>query len=81
MPEVDGTIELWVEKDGSWTLAEYTEDGAYIVAEIPYGAMAALIEVPEEGIPVTYYIIAAVAVLILVISIIIVHNKRRKKAK
>ena len=56
-------------------------DGSYVVAEIPYEAAFAIVELQLDNTGLYLTIGAGVLVLILVISIIIVHNKRKKKAQ
>lgn len=81
LSDVDGTVELWIEEGGNWTLVDYVEDGSYLVANIPYGAMFSVIEVPDSGLS-TYVTISIVAIVILlVISSVIIHNKRRNKTE
>ncbi len=56
-------------------------DGSYAVAEIPYEAEFAVIEIEPDNSGTYVTIAIAAVVLILVISFLIVHNKRKKKAK
>ena len=81
LPETDGRIELWIKAGEDYVLTDYVVDGNYIVADIPYGAAFALVELPidNSGLYTTVGILAGV--FILVILIIIVHNKRRKNVK
>lgn len=80
-PDVEGTIQIWYEKDGVWIQASYEEDGSYLVAELPYGAAFSVVEAPADNQALYKTIGAAVLVFLLVILIVIIHNKRRKKVK
>ena len=80
IPQTDGVIELWVDNGEGYRLTSYIEDGSYLVAEIPYGAEFALVEVPVDNSGLYTTIAIGAVVLVLVISVVIVHNKRRKKA-
>ena len=51
------------------------------MAEIPYEAAFAIVEIVPDNTGTYLMIGGGVVVLILVISIVIVHNKRKKKAK
>lgn len=76
-----GVIQVWFETDAGWETADTTMDGSYVVAEIPYEAAFAIVELQLDNTGLYLTIGAGVLVLILVISIIIVHNKRKKKAQ
>ena len=78
---VEGEVSVWIEEEGGWVAVPATKDGSYIVAEIPYEAAFAVVEMLPD-MTGTYLTIAGIAVaLILVISAVIVHNKRKKKVK
>jgi len=82
VPEyLEGEIQVWIESDNGWEMTATTLDGSYAVADIPYEAAFAVIEVQTSNTGMYITIGIGVLVLILVISIVIVHNKRRKKAK
>jgi len=77
----EGVIQVWCKTDAGWETADTTMDGSYVVAEIPYEAAFAIVELQLDNTGLYLTIGAGVLVLILVISIIIVHNKRKKKAQ
>lgn len=81
LPEIDGIAELWIKTDESYVRTDYVVDGNYVVAEIPYGAAFAMVEVPVDNSALYTMVAVGVGVFLLVILIIIVHNKRRKKVK
>jgi len=76
----EGVIQVWVKDDAGWGTVEATMDGSYVVAEIPYEAAFAIVELQLDNTGRYLTIGAGAVVLILVISGIIVHNKRKKKA-
>ena len=78
--DVEGTLQIWYEKEDGWVLAECVEDGSYLVAELPYGAAFSVVEVPVDNTSLYLTIVAVVVALLLVISFVIVHNKRKRKA-
>lgn len=78
---LEGVIQVWIETDAGWGTTEYTVDGSYVVAELPFEAAFAVVELQLDNTGLYLTIGAGIAVLILVISIIIVHNKRKKKAQ
>ena len=49
VPDTSGKNEIWYRETGSdaWTLAETTEDGSYLVADIPYEAAFALVHTAQ----------------------------------
>ena len=71
--------EIWYRETGSdaWTLAETTEDGSYLVADIPYEAAFALVHTAADH--TLYYAGGGAAVVLLLIVLII--RKRRKRAQ
>ena len=77
----EGEIQVYVKEGEGWIPVQTVIDGSYVVAEIPYQAAFAMVEIEPDNSGFYLTIAAAVIVLILVISIIIVHNKRKKKAK
>ncbi len=79
VPNTSGKNEIWYRETGSdtWTLAETTEDGSYLVADIPYEAAFALVHTAADY--TWYYVGGGVAVVLLVIVLII--RKRRKRAQ
>ncbi|MBR5127311.1 MAG: hypothetical protein IKU69_02680, partial [Roseburia sp.] len=77
----EGEIQVYVLEGEGWIPIQTVTDGSYVVAELPYEAAFAVVEVEADNSGFYLTIAAAVIVLILVISIIIVHNKRKKKAK
>lgn len=82
VPEsVDGEVQVWIAKDGAWVPVTTTVDGSYVVAEIPYEAAFAVVEVEPDNTEIYITIGVGIVVFILVIFIVIVHNKRKKKAK
>ncbi|MBQ8279258.1 MAG: hypothetical protein IJZ23_05400 [Roseburia sp.] len=82
MPEdTEGEVQVYIVEDEGWTPVATTVDGSYVVAEIPYEAAFAVVEIEPDMTSVYVTIGAGVVALILVISFIIVHNKRKKKAK
>ncbi len=74
-------IEVWTVKENKWMAVETEWDGSYVVAEIPFEAAFAIVEIEENHTGT--YLAAGVAVLalLLVISGIIVHNKRKRNVK
>jgi len=78
---IEGEIQVYIKDGEGWTPVDATIDGSYVVAEIPYEAAFAVVEIEPDNTGFYLTIGVAVIVLILVISIIIIHNKRRKKAK
>ena len=79
VPETEGEVQLWICKDGTWTETEFTEDGSYLVAELPYGADFA-VTVTETDYFI-YYIIAGIAgVAIFLIFVIVIRRVKKKKS-
>ena len=82
VPEnIEGEIQVYIKEGEGWIPVATTIDGSYVVAELPYEADFAVVEMETDNAALYRIIVVAVIVLILVISIIIVHNKRKKKAK
>ena len=79
VPDTSGKNEIWYRETGSdaWTLAETTEDGSYLVADIPYEAAFALVHTAADH--TLYYAGGGAAVVLLLIVLII--RKRRKRAQ
>ena len=77
---LEGVIQVWIKTDAGWGTAEYTVDGSYVVAEIPFEATFAIVELQLDNTGLYLTIGAGIIVLILVISVILVHNKRKKNA-
>ncbi len=79
VPDTSGKNEIWYRETGSdaWTLAKTTEDGSYLVADIPYEAAFALVHTAAEH--TLYYSGGGAAVVLLLIVLII--RKRRKRAQ
>lgn len=78
MTDSSGKNEIYYRAEGSseWTLAETTEDGSYLVAEIPYAAAFALVHTDADY--TIYYICGGAATVVLVLLLI---RRRRKKRK
>lgn len=79
VPDTSGKNEIWYRETGSdaWTLAETTEDGSYLVADIPYEAAFALVHTAADH--TLYYAGGGAAVVLLLIVLII--RKCRKRAQ
>ena len=79
VPDTSGKNEIWYRETGSdaWTLAETTEDGSYLVADIPYEAAFALVHTAADH--TLYYAGGGAAVVLLLIVLII--RKRRKRTQ
>lgn len=67
VPDTSGKNEIWYRETGSdaWTLAETTEDGSYLVADIPYEAAFALVHTAADH--TLYYAGGGAAVVLLLI--------------
>ena len=76
-----GVIQVWVKTDAGWETVDTGMDGSYVVAEIPYEAAFAIVELQLDNSGLYMAVGAGILVLILVISGIIVHNKRKKNVK
>lgn len=79
VPDTSGKNEIWYRETGSdaWTMAETTEDGSYLVADIPYEAAFALVHTAADH--TLYYAGGGAAVVLLLIVLII--RKRRKRTQ
>lgn len=75
VPEGAETASVWVQKDGSWTEAETTADGSYLVAELPYGAAFAVVTQPADDNP--YLLIIGAAALLAVILFVWWYRKSK----
>ena len=79
VPDTSGKMRSGTEKqaDDAWTLAETTEDGSYLVADIPYEA-ALHWYIRRQITPCTMPAAVQAVVLLLIVLII---RKRRKRAQ
>ena len=71
--------EIWYRETGSdaWTLAETTEDGSYLVADIPYEVSVCT---GTYGADHTLYYAGGGAAVVLLLIVLIIR-KRRKRAQ
>ena len=82
IPEgIEGEVSVWIETEGGWMQVDTMMDGSYIVADIPYGAAFAVVEMEPNMSGVYIAVITGGIAVILVISLVIVHNKRKKYMK
>lgn len=76
VPETEDEVSVWVRQDETWQEVAVTEDGSYVVAEIPYGAAFAVVAQPADK---NIFIIAAgVAVILLLVIFVLRHHNVRK---
>lgn len=79
---VEGEVSVWVwSKDTWWTKLSATEDGSYVVAEIPYGTVFAVVETAPDMTNMYLMAGAGIFVFVLVIIFTIIHNKRKVRKK
>lgn len=76
IPEGAEIVNVWVQKDGSWTQVKTQPDGSYLVAELPYGAdFAVMTQAAEDN---RYLIIVGAGVLL--VAVILIWRSRKNKA-
>ena len=75
----ESVIEVWTVNENQWAAVDVEWNGSYIVAEIPFEAPFAVVEIEKDNTKKYVMIGAAVLVLLLVISGVIVRRRRKQK--
>lgn len=75
----ESAIEVWTVNENQWAAVDVEWNGSYIVAEIPFEAPFAVVEIEKDNTKKYVMIGAAVLVLLLVISGVIVRRRRKQK--